>query len=232
MKLGIMQPYFLPYIGYYQLIHAVDVFVVYDNIKYTKKGWINRNRFLLNGAYSGFSLPIKAGSDSLLICERQISDDFNPKRLLDQFRGAYFGAPYSKPTLELLEKILLNEEKNLFNFLYSTISEVCMYLSIKTTLRKSSDIQINHQLKGRHKVIAICQNLGAHTYINSPGGRALYDGSDFLLEGIELRFLEPRMIRYSQFGDEFLPWLSIIDILMFNSHDFVMKIIEENYSLE
>lgn len=232
MKLGIMQPYFLPYVGYYQLINAVDVFVVYDNIKYTKKGWINRNRYLLNSTYSVFSLPIKNGSDSLFICERLISNDYNPKRLLSQFNGAYLGAPYLKPTLELLEKILLTEEQNLFNFLFSSITEVCNYLGIKTELKKSSDVQIDHQLKGRDKVVGICQQLGADVYINSPGGRALYSKSDFLHEGIDLRFLEPQMVNYSQFGQEFIPWLSIIDILMFNSHEFTRNVIEENYVLE
>ncbi|AVC45854.1 wbqC-like family protein (plasmid) [Rhizobium leguminosarum bv. viciae] len=89
MKLAIMQPYFFPYIGYFQLIHAVDKFVVYDNIKYTKKGWINRNRILRNGEDYTFSLPIKAASDSLDICDRTLSTEFDRNKLVNQIQGAY-----------------------------------------------------------------------------------------------------------------------------------------------
>ena len=94
MRLAIMQPYFLPYIGYFQLIAAADLFIIYDNIKYTKKGWINRNRMLLNGTDKLFSLPLKKDSDFLDIVGREISQDFNPDKLLNQFKGAYIGAPY------------------------------------------------------------------------------------------------------------------------------------------
>ncbi|WP_415838542.1 WbqC family protein, partial [Rahnella bruchi] len=94
MKVAIMQPYFLPYIGYFQLMASADVFVIYDNIKYTKKGWINRNRMLLNGKDSVFSLPLMKGADSLNIAERAISPDFNKMKLLNQFHGAYSKAPY------------------------------------------------------------------------------------------------------------------------------------------
>src|SRR5690554_5299659 len=104
MKLAIMQPYFLPYLGYYQLIAAVDVFVVYDNIKYTKKGWINRNRFLLNGQDAVFSLSLRKDSDSLDVRQRQLSPAFERAKLLNQFRGAYGSAPYFEETYALLER--------------------------------------------------------------------------------------------------------------------------------
>lgn len=93
MKLSIMQPYFLPYSGYFQLIAASDLFVVYDNIKYTKKGWINRNRFLRDGKAVPFSLPLKHAPDSLEIRERELTANFNPGKLLNQFRAAYRQAP-------------------------------------------------------------------------------------------------------------------------------------------
>ena len=111
MKLGIMQPYFLPYIGYFQLIAEVDQFIVYDNIEYTKKGWINRNRMLLNGTDTRFSLPLRKASDSLDVVQREISPDFDRRKLLNQFRGAYQRAPYFEQTFALLDPIIHNVEK-------------------------------------------------------------------------------------------------------------------------
>src|SRR5689334_5504655 len=122
-----MQPYFLPYIGYFQLIAAVDLFVVYDNIKYTKKGWINRNRMLQNGRDVMFSVPLKAASDSLDICNRALAADFNRERLLNQFNGAYRHAPYYRQTLPLLEEVVRHEESNLFSFLHHSIVSTCKH---------------------------------------------------------------------------------------------------------
>ena len=109
-----MQPYFLPYIGYYQLIAAVDVFVVYDNIKYTKKGWINRNRMLRNGKDVMFSLPLKSDSDRLDVCQRELAVDFDPRQLLNTINGAYRRAPYFSLTSPLIEQIVMYDDRNLF----------------------------------------------------------------------------------------------------------------------
>ena len=146
MKIGIMQPYFFPYIGYFQLIQAVDVFVVYDNIKYTKKGWINRNRMLQNGKDVIFSLPLKNDLDSLDVWEREIVKDFNCDKLLNQIKGAYRGAPYFEQTFTLVESIMRYEDKNLFRFLYNSIVAICKYLAIGTEIRVSSEIAIDHSL--------------------------------------------------------------------------------------
>jgi hypothetical protein len=89
-----MQPYFLPYIGYFHLMAVTDVFVIYDRIKHTKKGWINRNRFLLNGVPSTFSLPLRNAPDDSLICERELAAEYDPSRLLRRWEAAYRGAPY------------------------------------------------------------------------------------------------------------------------------------------
>src|SRR5438094_5161824 len=154
---AIMQPYFLPYIGYYQLIAAVDVFVMYDNIKYTKKGWINRNRILRNGADTTFSLPLKKDSDSLDVVERELAADFNRDRLLNQFKGAYARAPYFAPTFALLERIVHHEERNLFRYIYHANVRVCAHLGVTTEMRASSSVAIDHRLKSQDKVLALCQ---------------------------------------------------------------------------
>ena len=132
MKIGVMQPYFLPYIGYWQLIKEVDSFVVYDDIKYTKKGWINRNRFLLNNKAETFSIALKNDSDFLQIKDRFLATSFCRKSLLNKIREPYRKAPYFSETEILLEKIVLNEQSNLFNYILNSIKIICETLDIKT----------------------------------------------------------------------------------------------------
>src|SRR5467141_3329484 len=109
-----MQPYFFPYVGYFQLIRSVDLFIVYDNIKYTKKGWINRNRLLRNGKGVVFSLPLKSDFDHLDVRERELAADFNRDKLLNQFEGAYRRAPHFALTFPLIERIVRHHDSNLF----------------------------------------------------------------------------------------------------------------------
>lgn len=224
---GIMQPYFLPYIGYWQLINAVDVFVVYDNIQYTKKGWFNRNRFLQNGQDALFSIPLKNDSDYLDVNQRFISFEYNKKKLIAQFQNAYNKAPYVKEVMPLIEKIIMFNDDNLFNYTFNSIKEICNYFDINTKIIISSSIDIDHSLKGSEKVKAICKALNADIYINTVGGVSLYDKEDFSQNELELKFIKPNDIQYKQFNDDFVPWLSIIDILMFNCKEEIHKMIME-----
>lgn len=226
-----MQPYFLPYIGYFQLIAAVDVFVIYDNIKYTKKGWINRNRMLLNGSAVTFSLPLKKDSDLLHVVQREIAADFDREKLLNKFYGAYARAPYFSQTYPLLDKIVSCEENNLFRYIHHSLVETCAHLGIGTEIRISSEIDIDHGLKGRDKVIALCQRLGADTYINAIGGTELYVQEDFVAHGIELNFIRSKPFVYPQFGAPFVPWLAIVDVMMFNPINLVREHIRSHYDL-
>ena len=221
MKLAIMQPYFLPYVGYYQLIAAADVFVVYDNIKYTKKGWINRNRMLLNGTSAIFTLPLKKGSDSLNVVERELAAEFDRSKLLNQLRSGYSRAPQFELTYPIIEQIVLNGESNLFRYIHQSIMRLCDHLSINTKVMISSEITIDHQLKGQDKVLALCQAVGADTYINTIGGVELYSKDAFLKNGIDLRFIKTQLFEYSQFTAKFVPSLSILDVLMFNPVDWI-----------
>lgn len=231
MKLAIMQPYFLPYIGYFQLIAAVDQFIVYDNIKYTKKGWINRNRLLQNGTDTVFSIPLSKDSDALDIRERQIAADFRRDKLLKQIAEAYRKAPYFGQTLPLLERIVRCRENNLFRYLCHSIVETCAHLGINTPIRASSMVAIDHELKGQDKVIALSRTLGAVTYINAIGGIKLYEHEAFRAVGMKLKFLRTRPFEYPQFGAPFVPWLSIVDVLMFNALEQVTGVIGEGYEL-
>lgn len=226
-----MQPYFFPYIGYFQLMAAVDMFIVYDNIKYTKKGWINRNRMLQNGKDVMFSLPLKSDSDTLDVRDRKLGSDFNRDKLLNQLKAAYRLAPYFSQTFPLVEQIVRHQDTNLFRFLHHSIVKTCEHLGITTEIRISSEIAIDHDLTNQDKVRALCQAVGASTYVNAIGGIELYSKERFREKGIELKFIQSKQFEYSQFGKEFVPWLSIIDVMMFNSRGTIQACISNNYEL-
>lgn len=211
-----MQPYFLPYIGYFQLIGAVDEFIVYDNIKYTKKGWINRNRYLSNGGAATFTLPLRKAPDHLDILARRIADDFNRTKLLSQLREAYRKAPHFDATYPLLEDVANSQAIGLFDFLLDGLRLTCRHLGLTTTIRASSQVAADHSLHGQERVIAIAKATGADCYINPIGGTELYSRADFAAAGLDLHFLRPCPPDYAQFGAAFVPSLSIIDVLMFN----------------
>jgi hypothetical protein len=231
MKVAIMQPYFFPYIGYFQLIAAVDVFIVYDNIKYTKKGWISRNRMLQNGRDVMFSLSLKSDSDFLDVCERELSAEFNRDKFLNQLKGAYRHAPYFEQTFALVEQIVRYEDTNLFCFLRHSIIRICAHLGIATEIIISSDITIDHALKSQDKVLALCEAVGATIYVNAIGGMELYSKDTFLEKGLDLKFIQSLPFEYTQLGNAFVPWLSIVDVMMFNSLDTIKTCISTNYEL-
>jgi hypothetical protein len=232
MKIAIMQPYYFPYIGYFQLINAVDEFVIYDNIEFTKKGWINRNRILVNGTDAVVSLPIKKDSDYLNVNERFLADtwDIERKKMLNRITESYRKAPYFKETYEVLEKCILYEDHNLFKFILHSVQTVMQYLKIDTKLVVSSSVPIDHQLKSNEKVMAICKERGADIYINPIGGLELYDKEIFKKNNLKLQFQKANNITYSQFNNEFIPWLSIIDVMMFNNIEEMQSKLEA-YSL-
>ncbi|MDR1715560.1 MAG: WbqC family protein [Prevotella sp.] len=230
MKLGIMQPYFLPYIGYFQLLNAVDKYVIYDNIQYTKKGWINRNRILQNGKDLMITIPLEKDSDYLDIKDRCLSVGFDKKKLLNQIRESYRKAPYFDMLMPLIERIVNYDDTNLFHYIDNSIREICKYLDIKTEIIISSTLDIDHSLKGQDKVITICKELKATDYYNAIGGQELYSPEEFKKENINLYFISSNPIEYKQFANEFVPWLSILDVMMFNSLENIHKILD-NYKL-
>ncbi|KHT18005.1 WbqC family protein [Pectobacterium carotovorum] len=231
IKYAVMQPYFFPYIGYFQLMAEVDVFVVYDNIKYTKKGWINRNRILLNGKDSTFSLPLKKDSDFLDVKDRVLSETFNRDDLTNKIRGAYRRAPYFKNVFPLLENIINYRDDNLFNYILYSLGSIKEYLGLTCDIKVSSSINIDHSLKSQDKVLAFGNALGAKSYSNPPGGISLYSQEAFSLHGMTLNFIQPNNIIYKQFDEPFVAWLSIIDVMMFNSSDEVLHLITNEYEL-
>ncbi len=229
MTIGIMQPYLFPYIGYWQLINIVDTFVIYDNIQFSKKGWFHRNNILLDGKKKLFSIPLKKDSDSLDVVERYISDGAEKEinKIIRQVENAYKKAPYFVDVFPLIKEIFQNAERNLFKYIYNSVIQICEYLEINTNIVISSTINIDHSLKSQDKVIALNKALNATKYINPIGGTELYDFEKFQNENIELFFLNSNVPEYNQFGKEFIPYLSIIDIMMFNSREEIKKMLIE-----
>lgn len=219
MRVGIMQPYLFPYIGYFQLIAAVDRFVIYDTVKYTKKGWINRNRFLRDGEPVTFTLPIARGADDLDIGERQVAAEFAPAKLCAQIAQAYRLAPFLNETMPLIEAVLHHRADTLFLHLREGLAQTSAHLGIETPILTASVLEGRTDLRRQERVIDLCARLSAATYVNPIGGTALYDPEAFAARGIALRFLKARPQDYRQFDKPFVPWLSIIDVLMFNGRD-------------
>ena len=217
MKIGIMQPYFMPYIGYFQLIKAVDKYVIYNDVNYIKRGWVARNNILIDKKKQLFSINLRNASQNKQFTDIQIIDDFT--KLTKTLELNYTKAPYFKPTIELLKYIFSFSEKRLDLFLANSIQRIISYLHIDTELILSSDIRKDNMLKGQDKILSICQILKADTYYNAIGGKELYNQKEFADNGISLYFLKTNEgLSYSQFPRmQFIPNLSIIDVLMFNS---------------
>jgi hypothetical protein len=228
MKLGIMQPYIFPYIGYFQLINAVDKFIIFDDVNYIKKGWINRNRILLNGQEFMITIPLDKASQNKLICEIDLSPDDKWKtKLLKTINTAYKKAPQFNIAYPLLESIIDFKNRNLSIFTTNSLEQFCNYLDIKTQIISSSLRYKTTHLKGQNKILEICCTEQATIYINPIGGKEIYQKKAFEEKQIKLVFLKSKQIKYDQFRNEFLPFLSIIDLMMFNTKDQISGYLKE-----
>jgi len=232
MNIAIMQPYFLPYIGYFQLIKASDIFVFYDDVNYVNRGWINRNRILLNNQPHKFVIPCTKLSQNKLINEIDVSIDFNTnKKLRNLVEMAYKKAPFFKTVFSIFESCLNFPDTNLAKYTTNSVLEICNYLGINRTFKISS---IDYpETKGQMKadrLIEISQQENANKYINGEGGQLIYEKKYFQEKGIELFFLKTTNQEYQQFGADFIPSLSILDVLMFNDVESVKSLLNK-YSL-
>jgi hypothetical protein len=223
MRIAIMQPYLFPYLGYFQLINAVDNFVIYDDVKFIKNGWINRNYILANGNKNLFKFSLKKDSSSLNIDKRffsiKISDEI--ENFIKTLQFAYHKAPYFNESYRFICNLLstLDPSKNVGSNIGNTIIKISEYLGIKTKFIFSSNLNYSQLqiLKGQTRVLEIVKVLKGLTYINALGGKSLYSKETFKNKNIVLYFLEPLPFQYKQFNNEFIPNLSIIDVMMFNS---------------
>ncbi len=215
MKLAIMQPYFFPYIGYWQLLGSVDRFVIYDDVNYIKGGWVNRNRILINGKPSYITAPLYQASYKKRICD--ISLQSSPvwrEMMVTSIENAYRKAPSFSEIFPVIENIIYYETCNLADFLAHLLRTLATFLGINTEFTITSRCYQNSHLTGQDRVLDICKREGATTYINPQGGQALYDTEDFCRMGIDLHFIAMRHVPYTQRTTGFIPCLSVIDSLM------------------
>jgi len=216
MRAAIMQPYLFPYIGYFQLIKSADIFVLADEYQYTKKGWINRNRAILNKRIATFTLPVSSEGD--LIREKKFYSGESNKSLYRKIKQAYVDSPNSLMVNVRLEELLLSEEEFLFPFIERSIASLCNLLAIDTRIIRLSELDNNKKLKGIQRVQDVVKILGADTYLNPEGGRGIYRRDEFSRNDLELEFLDHNPKPYPQLIPGFVDRLSIIDLLYMNEN--------------
>lgn len=221
MKVAINQPFTFPYIGFYQLVSKVDKFIFYDDVTFMKQSWINRNRILLNGKDHFFSIQLENASSFKLISDTNVK--YNPiviEKTLKTFVQAYSKAPHFNKNFPLIEECFksIKNENKISKIAYNSIKSVCDYLGIKTQFEFSSEKYAQTRGIGRkERLYEILRINNATDYVNLPGGTGLYSKDEFIQHGYRLHFIDRGEIKYKQYNNDFVPWLSIIDVLMFNS---------------
>ncbi len=226
MKIAVMQPYFFPYIGYFQLIHSVDKFVFYDDVNFIKNGWINRNRILINDHASYLTVQLADASPNKLINQVHFTD--NRQKLKKSIELAYKKSPYFINVWPVVEHCMNFETNMISELAVETIKAVCKYLGINTQFELSSASYSDTKgIDKAERLVTICERNNAKHYINPSGGIELYKKEFFENRGITLNFINSNRINYIQNGSEFIPWLSIIDVLMWNDIKSVHKYLND-----
>jgi WbqC-like protein family len=228
MKIAVMQPYIFPYIGYFQLLNASDKFVIYDDVNFINKGWINRNKILVNNKENLFSIPLVKSSQNKLINETEISNDTEWKtKFLKTIKTAYSKAPFFDEASRIIQAIIQNEDRNISKFILKSLNIICEYLDIDKEIVESASVYNNSSLKNQDRIIDICLKESAESYINPIGGMELYSRKLFEEKGLKINFIKPGPVQYRQFNDNFIDSLSIIDVLMFNSKQRIKELLNE-----
>jgi hypothetical protein len=224
---SLMQPYLFPYLGSFQLLAASGLVILGDSLQYTRRGWINRNRLLVGGRIWQFSFPLEQGSQTQAINQRRLSEEMqgSNQRLLHTIRHAYHKAPCYEQVMPLLEEILEHPERNLSHFAEHSIRRICQYMGIDTPMVRASELELAEDMGRDQRLIEAVKQNGGDVYLNPEGGRHLYTPEVFNAEGLELRFLRMDELSYPQFSADFVPSLSIIDVLMFNPPDELQRLL-------
>ena len=231
-RIAIMQPYVFPYLGYFQLVSAVDLFVFYNDVNFIKKGWIHRNRILLNGKDFMITIPCVNVSQNKLICETELAlDNKEKKRILTTISQAYRKAPYFEEVFFLIDNIFKRDYKTIDELAIRSVEAVSGFLNIPTTFRVSGGIYGNSELKREDRLIDICLKENVLQYINPQGGVEIYSKDYFRKKNVDLNFLVAHLEPYVQFGNDFVSGLSIIDVLMFNKRETICDVMLKSYAL-
>jgi hypothetical protein len=254
MKLAIMQPYFFPYLGYFQAIHAVDKYILYENLDYITEGWMHRNRILVKNQKPIYiNANIVGKSSNKKISEMELVQ--NPiwkKKLLHSIDLNYRGSEFFQEAFPLVEKLINGNETLLFEYNCAIIKELCEFLDINTVIvtnnknylsleieldtihednySLSPELLVTKPARKVARVIKMCKTENASVFINAIGGKELYKKEEFKAYGIELLFVDTKPYQYKQFSHEFVPGLSIIDVLMHNGKNGTKELLN-NYTL-
>ncbi|WP_219060398.1 WbqC family protein [Pseudomonas sp. UMAB-08] len=220
-RVALMQPYFLPYLGYFQLIAAADCFIIYDNVQFIKNGWIERNRYLLDGQPKWFGIPLAKSSHTQLIMDKRIASHFEIGSVLNKLAFAYRRAPYVRPMLAWLEALLSRPSENIAELNEHVLRSCCGLLKLNTPILKASELMPPSNLTGQDRVLELLRIVGGARYLNPVAGGELYHATDFSKAGVALEMLTPSLTPYEQRDKPFVPGLSILDALMFNEPQVV-----------
>ena len=243
MKAGIMQAYFFPYVGYFQLIDASDVFILYEHVAFRKKSWITKNRIFDKSRKLpvDITIPVNKKSSYKQIIDISIRNTDWKRVLLKQIYFNYKKALYFEEVYPLLEKLINIENEKVHTYNSEIIKGVCSYLNITTRIKANNEefLELEKDLENSDlpqneiksaRIIEICKNQNADTYINPSGGTNLYNKPYFKRNNLSLFFMNTKEFKYNQFGLDFEPHLSIIDVLMHNGKEGSKSIIKK-YSL-
>ena len=230
MKIALMQPYFFPYIGYFQLIKSVDEFVIFDNAQYVRRGWMNRNRILNEHKESIFiTVPVCKAQRETKIKDILINNDVNWKEKILNQCLYYQNAPNYSVVRQMLEESFAESETNLSEFNTRLIKMICSYLGIETKIMLFSEAfpHIDNAEEADEWGMHLSMESNATTYINRIGGKDFYDQQKYIDQGIDIKFIQSILTPYNQFDKSFVPGLSIIDILMFNDLSSISKMLDQ-----
>jgi hypothetical protein len=225
MNLAVMQPYIFPYIGYFQLIQAADLFLIYDDVAYIKQGYINRNTILSPNGVTRFTVPVLGASSNKKISELAFST--NVSKVLKALEQSYSKAPQFPIVFPMIRETLEHEDRSVTMVCHNSYQAIFSYLGIEKQFKKTSEIDYDRTASARGRLITLCKKFNANCYINAPGGRSLYTKGDFSEQGVELKFIDSLPVKYKQNNHAFVPNLSIIDVLMHCSSDEIVKLMKQ-----
>ena len=230
MILGAMQPYFFPYLGYFDLIYNTDRWIVFDVSQYIRHGWVNRNRVLHpQKEWWYIIVPLQKHGIETPINEIVICNDYDWKvAIVRQLSHYKKKAPFYKGTLSLIEDCFAKEEPLLYKLNIYILEKICSLLEIPFNYSVFSEmnLKLGPIESTGDWALRICEALGATTYINPPGGRSLYDPQKFQEKGIKLIIREFENMVYSTGPYQFEPAMSIIDVMMWNSPKAIRDYLE------
>ncbi len=232
MRIGINQPYFFPYLGYFSLIKHTDRFILLDMVQFTKQGWIQRNRILMpGGGWRYIRIPLRKYSQKDIIKDVRINNSEDWRSEIFKHLGYYSKrAPYFNETVKVVENALDISTDSVAKLNENILKTVCAYLGFPRDISIFSemDLQIEKPEAPDEWPLNICKSLGdVDEYLNLEGGVKFYSKDKFRNAGINIGFIKTNLREYPQMESFFEPGLSIIDVMMFNDPENICRMLDD-----